>query len=142
MASLDSRFICSSDIDSYFVDKDSGLPMAGGIVTFYSDVNRTALKPVYQLTGTPGNYTYAPLNNPITLSSSGTYQDARGNNIAVYYYPFTSTPTANTGVQELYYVVVVNSGMVPQLVRQGWPQDAGRGTPPVTTGEIENFIPN
>lgn len=142
MANLDSRFICSSDIDSYFVDKSSGLPMAGGIVTFYSDVNRTVLKPVYQLTGNPGNYTYAPLNNPVTLSSSGTYQDALGNNIAVYYYPFTGTPEDNTGVQELYYAVVVNSGLVPQLVRQGWPQAAGGGEPPVTTGEIENFIPN
>ena len=142
MANLDPRFICTSDVDSYFVDNATGQPMSGGIVTFYSDVNRTVLKSVYQLTGTPGNYIYAPLNNPVSLSSSGTYQDALGNNIALYYYPFTGTPYQNTGVQELYYVVVVNSGLVPQLIRQGWPQAAGSGVTPVSDSEIENYIPN
>jgi hypothetical protein len=142
MANLDPRFICTSDVDSYFVDNASGLPMSGGIVTFYLDINRTVLKPVYQLTGVPGNYTYAPLNNPITLSSSGTYQDALGNNIVPYYYPFTGTPAQNTNVQELYYVVCVNSGLVPQFTRQGWPQAAGNGESPTTGAELINFIPN
>jgi len=67
MATVDPRFICSSDLELYMVDNASGLPLSGGIVTFYSDVNRTQLKPVYQLTGSPGNYTFAPLNNPCTL---------------------------------------------------------------------------
>lgn len=142
MANLDSRFITTSDIDTYFVSNQTGLPLAGGIVTFYSDVNRTTLKPVYQLTGTPGNYTYAPLPNPITLSSSGTYQDGLGNNIVPYYYPFTSTPAANTGIQELYYITCVDSGFSPQFVRQGWPQAAGSGNTPASDAEIENYIPN
>ena len=142
MANLDSRFICTSDVDSYFVDNATGLPMSGGIVTFYSDVNRTVLKPVYQLTGTPGNYSYSPLPNPITLSSSGTYQDGVGNNIVPYYYPFTDIPENDTGVQELYYIVCVNSGFVPQFVRQGWPQAAGSGGNIVTGAELINFIPN
>lgn len=142
MANLDSRFICVSDLELFIVDNSSGLPLSGGIVTFYSDVNRTVLKPVYQLTGTPGNYTYQPLNNPCTLSSSGTFQDESGNNIVPYYYPFTSTPENNSGVQELYYITVQNSGFVPQFVRQGWPQAAGSVTPPISDVEIENYIPN
>lgn len=146
MATIDQRFICTSDLDTYYVDNASGLPMSGGIVTFYSDVNRTVLKPVYQLTGTPGSYSYAPLNNPCTLSSSGTFQDALGNNIVPYYYPFTGLPTDNggvgSGVQELYYITVVNSGFVPQFVRQGWPQSAAGGSNVVTEAELINFIPN
>lgn len=142
MASIDPRFICTSDVDSFFIDNASGLPMSGGIVTFYSDVDRTVLKPVYQLTGTPGNYSYAPLQNPLVLSSSGTYQDGLGNNIVPYYYPFTETPDDDTGVQELYYITCVNSGLAPQFVRQGWPQAAGSATPPVSDAEVENFIPN
>lgn len=143
MATLDPRFFCTSDLDTYYVDNASGLPMSGGIVTFYSDVNRTTLKPVYQLTGTPGNYSYAPLNNPCTLSSSGTFQDGLGNNIVPYYYPFEGTPEQNTGVQELYYITVVNSGFVPQFIRQGWPQAAANGNvPPVSDDEVDNYIPN
>ncbi len=142
MANLDPRFICTSDLELLLRDNASGLPLSGGIVTFYSDVNRTVLKPVYQLTGTPGNYTYAPLNNPCVLSSAGTFQDALGNNIVPYYYPFTGTPAQNTNVQELYYIVVQNSGFVPQFTRQGWPQSAGGGGSSVTGAELINFIPN
>jgi hypothetical protein len=57
---LDSRFICTSDLDTYYVDKTTGQPMSGGIVTFYEDENRTVLKSVYQITGTPPDYTYVP----------------------------------------------------------------------------------
>src|SRR5579871_4733347 len=124
MATIDPRFICTSDLEALFRDNSTGLPLSGGILTFYSDVNRTVLKPIYQLTGTPGNYTYQPLPNPCVLSSAGTFQDAPGNNIVGFYYPFTGTPAENTGVQELYYITCLNSGFVPQFVRQGWPQQA------------------
>jgi hypothetical protein len=142
MATLDSRFICVSDLELYLVDNSSGLPLSGGILTFYSDVNRTVLKPVYQLTGTPGNYSYQPLNDPCTLSSSGTFQDALGNNIVPYYYPFEGTPAENTGIQELYYITCVNSGFVPQFTRQGWPQAAGTPPIPINDEEVDNYIPN
>lgn len=146
MATLDSRFFCTSDLDTYYVDNASGLPMSGGIVTFYSDMNRTVLKPVYQLTGTPGNYSFSPLPNPIVLSSAGTVQDGAGNNIVPYYYPFMGLPSDNNGAgsgdQELYYITCVNSGMVPQFIRQGWPQAAAGGPSPFNEGEVDNFIPN
>lgn len=142
MATTDPRFICVSDLESYFVDNATGLPLSGGILTFYSDINRTELKPVYQLTGTPGNYSYEPLNNPCTLSMSGTFQDALGNNIVAYYYPYTGTPEDNTGIQELYYVTCVNSGFVPQFVRQGWPPSAGITPTPANDDLIDNLIPN
>ena len=144
MATIDSRFICTSDLEELMVDNQTGLPLSGGIVTFYSDVNRTVLKPVYQLSGTPGNYVYNPLPDPCVLSSAGTFQDALGNNIVPYYYPFVGTPDQNSGVQELYYITVLNSGFVPQFVRQAWPPSASAGNTPISPGSaaVVNFIPN
>ncbi len=138
---IDARFIITSDLDSYFVDKDSGAPLSGGIVTFYNDTNVNVLKDVFQLTGQPGNYSYAPLPNPCILSDVGTFQDALGNNIVPYYYPFTSTPTANTGVVELYFITVKDANGVPQFDRHAWPNYSSSGGS-ATGIELENFIPN
>ena len=137
---LDPRFICTSDLEELMRDKDSGLPLAGGIVTFYSDINRSVLKPVYQLTGSPPNYSYSVLPNPCTLSTVGTFQDGLGNNIVPFYYPFIGTPSQNTGEQELYYITVVSSGFVPQFTRQGWPQAAADqgGTPVAHDGSADD----
>lgn len=140
MSGLDSRFIITSDLESYFVDKDSGEPLAAGIVTFYSDINRTTLKPVYQLTGSPPNYSYAALPNPCILSAVGTFQDGGGNNIVPYYFPYTGTPADNTGVLELYYITVQSSGNVLQFTREGWPNAAANQNAENT--ELKNFIPN
>lgn len=143
MADIFSKFIATSDIESYFVDKDTGSPLAAGEITFYSDVDRTVLKPIYQLTGTPGAYTYSPLANPMTLSGTGTYQDENGNNIVPFYYPFVGNPEDNNDEIELYYITVTSQQpyLVPQFTRQAWP-------PGVTTdnivpqSDVKNYIPN
>lgn len=143
MADIFSKFVATSDIESYFVDKDTGFPLAAGEITFYSDVDRTVLKPVYQLTGTPGAYTYSPLANPMTLSGTGTYQDENGNNIVPFYYPFVGNPEDNNDEIELYYITVTSEQpfLVPQFTRQAWP-------PGVTTenivpqSDVKNYIPN
>ena len=138
---LDPRFIVTSDLEELFIDKTLGVPLAAGIVTFYSDINRTTLKPVYELTGSPPNYSYTALPNPCILSSVGTFQDALGNNIVPYYYPYTGTPDDFTGDIELYYITVQDSGNVQQFVREGWPNFTGENN---NNSEIEfvNFIPN
>lgn len=138
---LDPRFIVTSDLESYFVDKDSGLPLAGGIVTFYSDLNRMTKKPVYQITDSPPNYTYSALPNPCVLSDTGTFQDALGNNIVPYYFPYQGTPSNSTGIIELYYITVQSSGFIPQFTRQGWPNSTGAINPSNSAGD-KNFIPN
>lgn len=131
---LDPRYILMQDLQEYFVDKDTGLPLGGGIVTFYSDVNRTTKKNIYQITGSPPNYNYAPLPNPMTLSSVGTPQDGSGNDIAVYYFPFDAD-----GNPELYYITCVSSGSVSQFTREAWPNFIETGT----SGEaIVNYVPN
>lgn len=142
MTGLNPLFFTTSDVDSYFSDNSSGLPLSGGIVTFYSDVDRTKLKPVYQLTGTYPNYGYSALPNPLVLNIAGSYQDALYNNIIPYYYPWTGTPLSPTGTQELYYITVQSSGFVPQETRQGWPNSAVNGSSPMSQNTEANFVPN
>jgi hypothetical protein len=120
---LDSRYVISRDLEPLLVDKDSGAPLAGGSVYFYQDLARTTLMPIFQLTGAPPNYTYTQLPNPIILSSIGTIQDNNGNNVALYYFPWSST--ASNAVLQLYYVVVQNSLGVEQFTRQAWPNYFG-----------------
>ena len=138
---LNPRFITTSDLEEYFVDSLTGLPLSGGLVYFYSDTDRNALKPVYELTGTAGNYTYPPLANPVTLSSVGTFQDGVGNNIVPYYYPYTGIPTDQSAVQELYFIQVYSSDGRLIFTRQGWPNTA-TSTDNVTAIDAKNFIPN
>ncbi len=138
---IDPRFIVTSDLEELFRDKDSGLPLAGGIVTFYSDLNRTTKKPVYQLTGSPPNYTYAVLQNPVVLSDVGTFQDSLGNNIVPYYFPYQGTPTSSNGTVELYYITVESSGGVPEFTRQAWPNFSSEDASNNSLGD-KNYIPN
>ena len=113
---LNPLYITAIDLCEYFVDKSTGQPLAGGIVSFWEDASRTTPKLVYELTGAPPNYTYTALSNPIILSNTGTFQDSSGNNIAVYYYPYD----ANGNVQ-LYYITVTDSLGVEQFTREAWP---------------------
>lgn len=139
--SPDSRFICSSDVDSYFVDKTTGGPLSGGKVYFYEDENRTVLKSVYQLTGSPPNYSFTALPNPIDLSAVGTY-NYLNNNIAVYYFPYQGTPDNSDGTLQLYYITVEDSNGLEQLVREAWPPNISEGRTPVINEGSRNFIPN
>jgi hypothetical protein len=139
---LSDLYVTAVDLEEYFVDKDTGLPLAGGQIQFWVDGARTTPKLVYELTGDPtnsqgGGYSYAPLPNPVTLSDVGTIQDANGNNIPVYYYPYDSN-----GQLQLYYIVVVNALGVVQFTREAWPnvtlsQVAG-ASEAVSTNQISN----
>jgi hypothetical protein len=136
---IDPRFIVTSDLESYFVSKDDGEPLAGGIITFYSDLNRSTKKPVYQISGSPPNYVYTVLPNPCVLSDVGTFQDALGNNIVPYYFPYEGTPDDDNTTVELYYITVESSGGVAQFTREGWPNFSNEGSS--TASDDRNFIP-
>ena len=142
---IDSHYVSSSDLESYYVSKDSGLPLAAGTVTFYEDNSRITLKTVYELSGSPPNYTFTPLPNPITLSSVGTPQNAGGDNITVYYRPYDTDESSETfGDVQLYYVVVKDSHGVEQLTREAWPPDAFNGGSGTDTNAVpvQNQISN
>lgn len=136
---LDERYIAGTDLSPYFVDKDTGAPLAGGTVEFWRDVQRATPKLVYTLQG-PNNlgaYEYVPLDNPITLSGVGTIEDAIGNNVPLYYFPYDVD-----GNLDLYYIVVKSALGVPQFTRQAWPTLAGSEDPTTDNGIQTNQISN
>jgi hypothetical protein len=136
---LDSRFVLVPSLQEYFVDKDTGLPLAGGKVKFYQDNSRNTPKDVYKISGTPPNYEYVSLGSEITLSSVGTYQDESNNDILVYFFPYDGTPEESNNTIELYYITVESATEVPQFTREGLPNIAATET---TVEEIKNYIPN
>lgn len=144
MAFPDDRYIYAPPIQTYFVDKDTGFPLAGGTVTFYRDVARTTLKPIYQQVQALNNeYEFVELPNPITLTSVGTYDDGNGTDINVYLYPFTGRPTdATQGVLDLYYIEVESSTGVAQETREAWPPNALNETEDTSINNSENVILN
>lgn len=136
---LDPRFIVVSDLQSLFVNKNNGEPLAGGIVTFYKDADHSTLKPVYQLTGSPPNYSYSALPNPCILGAAGNFVDEEGNDIVPYYFPYDGDPDDSENTVELYYVTVESSGESPQFVRQAWPNFVRDDT---DLEGLLNYVPN
>lgn len=116
-------------LQDYFVDKTLGTPLAGGLIYLYQDTpNRGIFKNWYYMSGgSPGNYTFDTLDNPMTLSSVGTIQDPNGNDTIPFYYPYNETPlTPGTIEYQPYYIEVwsANSDGTPavlQFTRQGFP---------------------
>lgn len=118
MAINTSLLIAAPMLQDYLVDKSTGLPLVQGTVTLYQDNSRTTLKNWYYQTGTPGNYTYITLPNPLTLSAVGTIVDVNGNDTIPFFYPYSeldnSTPQA-------YYITVDSSSGTRQFTRQNFP---------------------
>lgn len=136
--SLDTNYMIAPSIEEYFVDKDTGLPLANGKVYFYSDTNRTTLKPIFTISGTAPNYSYVQLDNPVTLSAVGTFQDDNGNNVLPYYFPFTDSTAS---VIDLYYIQVYSEDNILQFSREAYPNFA-LGSNSGNSSEITNFVPN
>jgi hypothetical protein len=117
---LNPSYFTEQDWQEVTLDKDTGAPLAGGLVYFWQDDNRLIPKLVYELVNlggaAPPNYTYMPLPNPIQLSGVGSPMDANGNDVAVYYYPYDAS-----GNIQLYYIQITNSLGVAQFVREAWP---------------------
>lgn len=120
---LDPHYVTDGPLEEAFLDKDTGLPLAGGFITFYRDSSRITPKTVYQLTGAPPAYQYVPLPNPLELSSIGVVQNVGGDNVVIYYYPWLDDGTT----EDLYYIEVTDSDGVVQFTREAWPNSAASG---------------
>lgn len=141
---LDPRFIPLNYLQEYFVDKTTGAPMSAGVVSFYSDINRSTPKNVYTISGTPPTYTYTSLGSILTLGSTGTFVDPSGNDISVYAFPLDGTPTTTTNVIDNYFIDVKNSGGVDQFTREGVPNvtTVPGQDPEADVTLLTNFVPN
>ena len=133
---FDPRYIAAFNIEDVLLDKDTGAPLTGGIVTFEKANQPGILKDVFQITYTSGVYYYTALPNPMTLSAIGTFVDALDNPVIPYFYPYDAA-----GDLELYRVKVESSGLVPQFVRDPVPSVPDSGSTSVSSA-FENEISN
>jgi hypothetical protein len=143
--SLDPRFVMVPPLQDIFFDKDLGIPLSAGIVTFYEDNDRTVLKPVYELSETPSNeYIYNELSNPLQLSSIGTFIDENGNDIVPYFFPYTGTPddVPFSNIVDLYFITVYSSSGVFQFSRQAWPNIFPASTINTSSALTDNLLSN
>jgi len=109
--------IAAPVLQDYLVDKD-GTPMSGGTVTCYHDNSRTTLKNWYYQSGTPGNYTYITLPNPLTLSAAGTICDINGVDTIPFFYPYDELDEEEP---DPYYITIVNYAQTNQITRANFP---------------------
>jgi len=130
---IDAIYIPTFSINTLITDKATGLPLSGGVVTFYDDAQRGTPQPVFQITGTSPDYTYTELPNPMILSSIGSFVDAIGDPVVPYFY------TANDA---RYYVTVVSADAVTQFTRQAVPYIPFDGTDGATVSDSSNQIAN
>lgn len=127
-------------LQDYFVDKDSGIPLSGGIISLYVDTARSFYKNWYYQTGSPGAYTYIPLDNPLILSAAGTIQDPNGNDVIPFYYPFDEN---NEDQPQAYYITVYNSAAILQFTRENFPFEPSSGvSPDIAIPTLRNYILN
>lgn len=125
-------------LQDYLVDKD-GTPMANGTITCYHDNSRTTLKNWYYQTGTPGNYTYIALPNPLTLSAAGTICDINGVDTIPFFYPCSEV---NDTVRDPYYITIVNYAQTNQITRENFPFLPLGGSNPNLINSYTNLIIN
>jgi len=134
---LDERYVVSSDIEQYYVNKDDGLPLSNGKVQFFRDSARTVPKEVFQLSGSPPNYTYTSMGVEITLSAVGTVQNSGGDNEVIYYFPYDSE-----GELDLYFIRVFDEGGIEQFTREAWPNVTNANDPTKNQMGLNNQISN
>ncbi len=133
--------VSMNNFQDYLVDKSSGLPLAAGIVTLYQDENRTILKNWYYQKSSGGSYSFAALNNPMTLSSVGTVTDPNGNDVLPFFYPYNESATGGTIEKQAYYVTVDNSIGTRQFTRENFPYIA-TGSSATGISSYNNLIVN
>lgn len=144
MAINTDLLVAAPMLQNYLVDKDTGTPLAGGIVSLFVDTNRTLYKNWYYQTGSPGAYEYIALPNPLTLSSVGTIQDGNGNDVIPFYYPYEEN---NENVREAYYITVYSADEngdpdVLQFTRENFPFAPSNPSPEVQSPTLRNYIVN
>lgn len=135
--SIDPLYIPLFTIEEVILDKDTGLPLSGGVVKFYIDLQRQTPKSVYQISNTPPDYTFTDVGSTFTLGISGTFVDINGNPFVPYAYPYDAD-----GKVELYYVTVESAGGVAQFTRVAVPHIPEANVPPSELTSTDNELSN
>lgn len=138
MAINPDLLIAAPVLQDYLVDKD-GTPMSAGTVTCFQDNSRTTLKNWFYQSGTPGNYTFIPLPNPLTLSAAGTITDGNGVDTIPFFYPFSELDET---VAQPYYITIVNYAQTNMITRANFPFNPNGGGSLGTGVSVANYIIN
>ena len=133
---LDNRYIPDISLSEFLIDPETGLPITGGTVEFWEDEDRSQPKNVFQLTGSPPNYTYDVLPNPMDIVS-GIPVNENGVNVAIYYYPYD-----DLGNIQNYYIVMRNEDGLIINEREAWPNLTAGEDPTQTENSITNELDN
>lgn len=139
MAINTNLLVAAPMLQDYLVDNATGAPLANGTISLYQDNSRTTYKNWYYQSGSPGNYTYITLPNPLTLSATGTITDDNGNDTIPFYYPYDETDNATP---QPYYIVVTNSNGQQQFTRQNFPFLNVDSSPTNYNQTLRNYIVN
>jgi hypothetical protein len=134
MAIVVSQLISAAVLQLPFVDKQ-GDPLTNGVVTFYQSDMVTFKNIYYQ--ASPGNYIAAP--NPLTLSGAGTPMDVNGNDIILFYYPYSET---DANISQPYFVTVYDEFGTLQFTRFNFPWINGGESAVATVATLENYVIN
>lgn len=134
---INTLYIPFSNLPSVFLDKDTGLPLAAGVVKFYRDSQRQTPKMVYKITGISPAYTFTQIGTQLTLGINGGFVDGSGNPFIPYAYPYDAE-----GVLDLYYITVESSGGVPQETIDACPYVSSGSVPPEERSNTDNELLN
>jgi hypothetical protein len=134
-----SLLISAPILQDYLVDKDSGLPLSAGIVTFYQDSQRNIYKNWYYQSTNFAPYEFLAGPNPMVLTAVGTFSDANGNDVIPFFYPYDEN---NQAVAQPYYVVVQNSNLELEFTRSNFPYLPTGNQPGPAVPTLENFVVN
>lgn len=114
---LNPNYVPLTPLWEVFTDKDLLTFLSDGYVRFYIDTERTVGKPVYQLTGSPPNYSYTPYGFLDTDGSWRVNMNLQGAFDQVIY----GYPLDEDGNVQLYFADFFNSDGVFQFSREGFP---------------------
>lgn len=134
---LNSNYVPLTPLWEVFTDKDLLTFLSDGYVKFFIDTERTVGKPVYQLTGSPPNYTYTQYGFLDTDGSWRVNMNLQGAfDQVIYGYPLDAD-----GNVQLYFAQFYSSDGVFQFSREGFPNFFAPGGSLTTPIDI-NFIPD
>lgn len=133
---LDPKYIPLTSIWQLFTDKDTGNFLRNGYVKFWVDTARTVGKPVFQLTGSPPNYSYIQYG---FLDTDGSWRVDLNDQGALDLIPY-GFPYDSQGNIQLYFIKVYNTDDVEQFSREGWPNITGSSNT-VTQVDV-NYVAN
>lgn len=113
-----SLLIAAPMLQDAILDDSTGLPLVAGVITLYQDNARTILKNWYYQSGSPGAYSYIPLDNPLTLNGAGVITDPNGNDTIPFFYPYSEDDNVTP---QPYYITIQDQYGHSKITRQNFP---------------------